>query len=159
METNDWLDEVLYQTIPSLDLAMLCKLETQAVQEEYDFSAGFEKRMRRLIREERRKWRTEDRGMKDREPETTHIRWPSFPIRFIGQYCQALLYRGGNWKGNIFRPWKRDCFSVIGRSVWKSSGCNPYRFCPIQARWRDYDDIHPRIFTGRDGDSAISRSP
>lgn len=81
METNDWLDEVLYQTIPSLDLAMLCKLETQAVQEEYDFSAGFEKRMRRLIREERRKWRTEDRGMKDREPETTHIRWPSFPKR------------------------------------------------------------------------------
>ena len=81
METNDWLDEVLYQTIPSLDLAMLCKLETQAVQEEYDFSAGFEKRRRRLIREERRKWRTEDRGMKDREPETTHIRWPSFPKR------------------------------------------------------------------------------
>lgn len=60
METNDWLDDVLYRTIPSLDLAMLYRQKTQAEQELHDFSAAFEKRMRRLLRKERRKWRTKN---------------------------------------------------------------------------------------------------
>lgn len=59
METNDRLDEVLYQTMPSLDLAMLCRQEIQADREAHDFSAGFERRMHRLIQKERRKRRTE----------------------------------------------------------------------------------------------------
>ncbi len=76
METNDWLDEDLYQTIPSLDLAILRRQETQADREKHDFSAGFEKRMRTLIRKEHRKRRTERR-----ELAAGHIRNFSFPKR------------------------------------------------------------------------------
>lgn len=76
METNDWLDEVLHQTIPSMDLAMLCRQETQAAQEKHDFSAGFEKRMRWLIRKEYRKRRAERQ-----EPAAGHNRNFFFPKR------------------------------------------------------------------------------
>lgn len=83
METNDWLDDVLYQTIPSLDLAMLCRQETQADREPYDFSTAFERKMRRLIRKDHRKQNrlAGKRRMKNREPENAHVQSFSFPKR------------------------------------------------------------------------------
>ena len=83
MATNDWLDDVLYRTIPSLDLAMLCRQETQANREPHDFSAGFERRMRRLIRKERRKQNRliGKRRMKNQESENVQVHGFSFPKR------------------------------------------------------------------------------
>lgn len=50
MEVNDLMDEILYQSIPALDRAMMLEQEMKAEKEKICFSRRFERRMRRLIR-------------------------------------------------------------------------------------------------------------
>ena len=55
MEHIEMTDEWLYRYMPVLDAAMIQELENQ-VNEDYEFSRRFERRMRRLIRKEARPW-------------------------------------------------------------------------------------------------------
>lgn len=70
MEANDLLDKILYRTMPGIDEVILSGQVMKAEQENYVFSSGFEKRMKRLFCKKRMKRKAESG---EAAPEPMHV--------------------------------------------------------------------------------------